>query len=345
MHWRIGLVGFGNVGRAFVSLYKEFKEDWKKKFGIISDFVFILNSRGGIFDESALSEDIIESAVSSKEGIDSLKCWKNGLKFEEVIDSAKINLLVEVSPTNIKKGEPALSYIKSALSKGIHVATGNKGPFLFNFRELFDLAKEKKCFLGIGCTAGAALPTINFGFHSLMGSKVERIEGVLNGVCNFILTSMEEKEISFEDALSMAQKMGIAETDPSLDIDGWDTASKILIIANYLMGSSLTLRDIPVQGIRGIGFGEIYEAKKRRKRWKLAGVAVKKGEEVEAEVKLIEVEEGHFLYDLKGTEKGILYVSNPAGKFVVKGGASSPAGAGYSLWRDIINFSISGQFI
>ncbi len=341
MLWRIGLVGFGNVGRAFVSLYQEFKEHWRKKFGITSDFVFILNSKGGIVDEKGLSDEILRSALKTKERIDSLKCWKSGLKFEGLIDSVRINLLVEVSTTNIKNGEPALSYIKSALSKGIHVATGNKGPFLYNFRELFDLAKEKKSFLGIGCTAGAALPTINFGFHSLTGSKVEKIEGVLNGVCNFILTSMEEKKIIFEEALSMAQKMGISETDPSLDIDGWDTASKILIIANYLMDSSLILRNIPVQGIRGIGLREISEAKKRGKRLKLAGVAYRDGEEVKAEVKLIEIGEGHFLYDLKGTNKGILYVANPAGEFVVKGGASSPTGAGYSIWRDIINFSIS----
>ncbi len=340
MNWRIGIVGFGNVGKAFVSLYREFKEIWKRRFGFTSNFIFILNSRGGIIDKKGFSDEILKEAVSSKEGLISLKGWREGLKFEEAMDLADINLLVEVSPTNIKDGEPALSYIKSALLRGVHVATGNKGPFLYNFRELFDLAREKNCFLGIGCTAGAALPTINFGLNSLSGSKIERIEGVSNGVCNFILTSMEEKGISFDSALSMAQEMGIAETDPSLDIDGWDTASKILIIANYLMGSSLTLKEIPVQGIRNITLKEILDAKSRGKRLKLAGVALKDGEKVKAEVKLIEVGENHFLYDLKGTNKGILYVSYPAGEFFVKGGASSPAGAGYSIWRDIINFSI-----
>jgi len=343
MHWRIGLVGFGNVGKAFVSLYREFREIWNKRFGLTSDFVFILNSRGGIFDEKGISDEALNEALSSKEGLTSLKGWRKGLKFEDLIDSANINLLVEVSPTNIKNGEPALSYIKSALSKGIHVVTGNKGPFLYNFRELFDLAKEKKCFLGIGCTAGAALPSINFGLGSLSGSRIDRIEGVLNGVCNFILTSMEEKGISFEEALKIAQEMGIAETDPSLDIDGWDTASKILIIANYLMDSSLTLKDIQVKGIRGISQKEILDAKKIGKRLKLAGVAVRDGERVKAEVKLIEVGENHFLFDLRGTNKGILYVTYPAGEFFVKGGASSPTGAGYSIWRDIINFQFKLQ--
>lgn len=339
MHLRIGIVGFGNVGKAFVSLYREFKEIWEERFRFTSDFIFILNSRGGIIDKKGISDEILNEAVNSKEGLISLKGWRRGLKFEEAMDSANINLLVEVSPTNIKDGEPALSYIKFALLKGIHVATGNKGPFLYNFRELFDLARGKKCFLGMGCTAGAALPTISFGLNSLSGSKIERIEGVLNGVCNFILTSMEEKGISFESALSMAQEMGIAETDPSLDIDGWDTASKILIIANYLMGSSLTLKNIPVEGIRNITLREIMDAKRRGKRLKLAGIAVKDGEEVKAEVKLIEVGENNFLYELKGTNKGILYISYPAGEFFVKGGASSPIGAGYSIWRDIINFS------
>ncbi len=338
MHWRIGLVGFGNVGKAFVSLYREMRESWAESVGLTSSFHFILNSKGGISDFHGISDEILREAVESK-SFDNIKGWREGLNFEEALNSSEINLLVEVTPTNIKNGEPALSYIRSALRKGISVATGNKGPFLHNYRELFDLAKDKGAFLGIGCTAGAALPGLNFGVYSLSGSRIEKIEGVLNGVCNFILTSMEEQEISFEQALSLAQKMGIAETDPSLDIDGWDTASKILIIANYLMGSSLTLKEISVEGIRGIDLNIISHARERGKRLKLVGVASRKEGKVKAEVKLIEVGPEHFLYELRGTNKGILYSCYPAGEFIVKGGASSPKGAAYSLWRDVINFA------
>ncbi|MGQ9618445.1 MAG: homoserine dehydrogenase [Candidatus Aminicenantia bacterium] len=338
MQWKIGLVGFGNVGKAFLSLYKEFKEKWKRDFNLEAKFNFILNSKGGVINENGLSEETIDEIL--KKSIISAKEWQEGLKFDEVLDSGDINLLVEVSPTNIKDGEPALTYIKSALSKGISVATGNKGPFLYNFKEIFDIAKEKGGCLGIGCTAGAALPTINFGKYSLSGSNIEKIEGVLNGVCNFILTSMEEKGISFEEALALAKKIGIAEANPSLDIDGWDTASKILIIANSLMGSTLTLNDIPVEGIRNIGLEDIERAKNAGKRLKLVGFAVNEDERVKAGVKIIVVDQEHFLYELKGTNKGILYKCYPCGEFIVKGGASSPAGAGYSLWRDIINFSI-----
>lgn len=339
MHWKIGLAGFGNVGKAFVSLYLEMKEFWKEKLKTSVAFKFILNSRGGIYIEEGIPDETLKEAINSKEGIRGLKGWKEGLRFEDVIGSSEINLFVEVSPTNIRDGEPALSYIKSALKKGIHVVTGNKGPFLHNYKELFDIAREKEVLLGIGCTAGAALPSINFGNYSLSGAKIERIEGVLNGVCNYILTTMEEKGLTFDNALENAQKMGIAETDPSLDIDGWDTAAKILIIANSLMGSSLTLKDIPVEGIRGIDLARINELRGRKKRLKLVGLAQKEGEKVKAEVKLLEVEEGHFLYELKGTNKGVLYKCYPAGEFLVKGGASSPEGAAYSLWRDIFNFS------
>lgn len=340
MHWNIGLVGFGNVGKAFVSLFLEMRNFWAENFGADACLNFIINSKGGIIDENGIKEEDLKKALGSKEELFSLKDWKEGLKFEDVIDKGRINLLVEVSPTNIKDGEPALSYIKKALSNGIHVVTGNKGPFLYNFRELFEIAENKGCFLGIGCTAGAALPTINFGFHSLRGTRIERIEGVLNGVCNYILTSMENKGISFKEALSEAQKMGIAEKDPSLDIDGWDTASKILIIANYLMGSSLTLKDVPVEGIRNIGIKEIKKAKENGKRLKLVGLAEKKGENVKVEVRILEVDRENFLFDLEGTNKGILYHTFPAGEFIVKGGASSPLGAAYSLWRDILNFSL-----
>lgn len=339
MQWKIGLVGFGNVGKAFVSLYFEMRDFWKEKFNTSAVFKFILNSRGGIFAKEGISDRVLEEALNLRDGIKGLGEWKEGLKFDDVIDSAGINLLIEVSPTNINDGEPALSYIKSALKRGIHVVTGNKGPFLHKYKELFEIARERRVFLGIGCTAGAALPTINFGNYSLSGTKIERIEGVLNGVCNYILTTMEENGITFNEALANAQKMGIAETDPSLDIDGWDTAAKILIIANSLMGSSLTLKDISVEGIRGIDLKKINETREKGKRLKLAGIAQRFGEGVKAEVKLIEVERGHFLYELTGTNKGVLYKCYPAGEFLIKGGASSPKGAAYSLWRDIFNFS------
>lgn len=339
MDWKIGLVGFGNVGKAFIKLYQRMSSYWHKQHAMNASFHFVINSKGGIYNKNGLDIDALTKYAES-EKINEIQGWKDNLSFEEVFKQSRqyINLLVEVSSTNIKDGEPALSYIATALSNRISVVTGNKGPFLFKYKELTSLAKKNNLLLGIGCTTAAALPTINFGIFDLAGCNINKIEGILNGVCNFILTQMDEEHITLDDALNKAISMGIAETNPSYDIDGWDTAVKTTIIANALMNTSLTLNNIHVEGIRTVNNEIISAARRQNKRMKLIGYAIRKGQDIEAGVKLIQVDNSNPLYNIRGTNKALLYTAEPAGEFLITGGASSPEGAAYSLWRDIINY-------
>lgn len=339
MHWKIGLVGFGNVGKAFIKLYQRMSSYWHKQHAMNASFHFVINSKGGIYNKNGLDIDALTKYAESAK-INEIQGWKDNLSFEEVFKQSRqyINLLVEVSSTNIKDGEPALSYIATALSNRISVVTGNKGPFLFKYKELTSLAKKNNLLLGIGCTTAAALPTINFGIFDLAGCNIIKIEGILNGVCNFILTQMDEQGITLDDALNKAISMGIAETNPSYDIDGWDTAVKTTIIANALMNTSLTLNNIYVEGIRTVNNEIISAARRQNKRIKLIGYAIRKGQDVEAGVKLKHIDNSNPLYNIRGTNKALSYITEPAGEFLITGGASSPEGAAYSLWRDIINY-------
>lgn len=339
INWKIGLIGFGNVGKAFIKLYSRLRSYWHRQYGINASFHFVLNSKGGIYNKNGLDIDVL-TKYAERGKINEMKGWKDKLSFEEVFEQSRqyINLLVEVSPTNIKDGEPALSYIATALGNRISVVTGNKGPFLFKHNELAALAKKNNLLLGIGCTTAAALPTINFGIIDLAGCNIYKIEGILNGVCNFILTQMDEQAITLDYALNKAISMGISETNPSYDIDGWDTAVKTIIIANALMNASLTLNNIYVEGIRTINEEIISAARKQNKRIKLIGYAFRKDNGIEAGVKLKQVDKSNPLYNIRGTNKALLYATEPAGEFIITGGASSPEGAAYSLWRDILNY-------
>ncbi len=337
MKWNIGLIGFGNVGKAFIKLYQKMYSYWKEKYDLEAEFYFVLNSRGGIYNKKGIKLEYLLKA--SEEGnISNIPGWQNSLNFENINDLSQINLLVEVSPSNIKDGEPALSYIAKALSKRISVVTGNKGPFVHKYKELMNLAKENNLLLGLGCTAAAALPSINFGLFDLTGCKIYKIEGILNGVCNFILTHMEENNISLDEALNKAISLGIAETNPSYDIDGLDTAVKTIIIANSLMNLGITINDIKIEGIRNVSNEKIMELKSKQKRLKLIGYIRREDNAVDAGVKLIEVNKSDPLWYVNETKKALLYSTEPAGEFLITGGASSPEGAAYSLWRDIINY-------
>src|SRR5699024_8396068 len=145
--------------------------------------------------------------------------------FTDLIREKDVDIVIEMTPTNLNTGEPGLSHITKSLSNGIHVITANKGPILLAYDELYKIAKENNVQLGIGCTTGGALPSINSGIVELAGSKITSIVGILNGTTNFILEEMEKNGIEYREALKKAQKLGIAESDPTLDVKGFDTAS------------------------------------------------------------------------------------------------------------------------
>ncbi|MEM3174327.1 MAG: homoserine dehydrogenase, partial [Candidatus Bathyarchaeia archaeon] len=157
------------------------------------------------------------------------------------------------------------------LSKGIHVVTPNKGPLVLAFRELVSLAEKNDCDLLYEGAVAGAIPIFSLVRECLQGDKIIRLSGILNGTTNYILSRMFFEEISFEIALKEAQEKGIAERDPSYDVDGIDTACKIVILANALMGRNVKINDVERVGIRGITQEAISLAKKANYAIKLIG--------------------------------------------------------------------------
>jgi homoserine dehydrogenase len=341
---RIALIGFGGVGRAFVKLLHD-KREFLAAQGLYINLNYVINSSGGVYNPSGIDcKDLLNFTEKGQRLCEYPGGGNRDINLQRLISNKDVDVLVEVTPTNKETGEPGLTHIVKALENKIHVVTANKGPILLAYRKLNNLAVRNNVQLCAGCTTGGALPSINAGIFDLAGSSILSIEGILNGTTNFILEEMEKNSIAYSDALKKAQQMGIAETDPALDVEGWDTAVKLLILTNILMVQDKTLDDIQVEGITGVKPEYIAEAKKEDKALKLIGKAARTKEGVELKVSLEKIDRTHPLYGVNGTNKAVRYVSDTLGDLTVMGGASGTTPAAASLLRDILNLHRGYRF-
>lgn len=262
---RLAIIGLGFLGR---NLLKVIWEKMPLLRELDKNFVVVgaANSKGYVYDGDGLN---IEKLLATGD-LRNLPNFRAGPALD-LIKSELCDIIVEATPTNIRDGEPGLTHIKVALSSGIHVVTPNKGPLVLAFRDLTELAKKYDCDLLYEGTVAGAIPIFSLVRECLQGDKIIRLNGILNGTTNYILSRMFFEEISFDIALKEAQEKGIAERDPSYDVDGIDAACKIVILANSLMNRDVTINDVKRVGIRGITQEAISLAKKANCAIKLIG--------------------------------------------------------------------------
>lgn len=330
----IGLIGFGGVGQALIKLLVEKKNYIFEKYNLDIKVKYIIKSDGGIYESNGIDLEEVLGFINKnlKEHIS----WRYELGIEEVIKNNDIDILIELTPTNIETGEPGLTHIKRALESGINVVTGNKGPIILKYKELKEIADKNSVKLKVGCTTGGALPSINGGLYDVAGSEIQGVEGILNGTTNYILSKMAIDEVSYEEALTEAQKDGIAEANPSLDVLGYDTACKIVILANVLMDANIKLEDIEIQGITEVELETIKRLQKENKKLKLIGKVHRKDSMVKAYVRLVEIKEDHPLYFVDYKNKGVYFKTDTLGDISIIGGASGTRNAAASILRDLM---------
>ncbi|CUN83540.1 MULTISPECIES: hypothetical protein [Clostridium] len=332
----IGLIGFGGVGQALIKLLIDKESYLLQQYNLKINVKYIIKSNGGIYNASGINLSEILKVIDENINIKCHNEWKDNLNINDIIDNNDIDTLVELTSTNIETGEPGLTHIRKSLENNINVVTGNKGPILLDYKKLKVLADNNNVELKVGCTTGGALPSINGGIYDIAGSKIQSIEGVLNGTTNYILSKMANDNVDYKEALLEAQKVGIAESDPSLDVLGYDTASKIIILSNVLMNSDLKLEDLKINGIEEVRLDNIEKAKVRGNKIKLIGKVYKKDNLVKGYVTPIEIDENHPLYCVDYKNKGIYYKTDTLGDISIIGGASGTMNAAASILRDII---------
>ncbi len=299
-----------------------------------------MKSDGGVLCADRLPlESLLEDQPG---GIRGSVLWKQGLKYIEALDGMEPGVLVECTPSDLRTGEPGLSHITWALENGWHVAAASKGALVLDFRKLNDLAAKRGVRLMASGAAAAALPTLDVGVGSLAGAEILGIEGILNGTTNYILTKMEEG-VTYAEALADAQTRGIAEPDPTMDVDGWDTAAKLVIISNTVMGTGFGLDEVGISGIRDIAPHLVPKAAEAGKALRLMGKCSKEDRTHpwRLEVGLALLDGDHPLFGVRGTTKGITFYTDTMGPVTVVGGRSDPRGTGAAMLKDIINIYAS----
>ncbi|SKC92604.1 homoserine dehydrogenase [Maledivibacter halophilus] len=335
----IGIVGFGGVGKAFVKLLYD-KKNYLEKIGLDINLLYIINSTVGIYNPEGINlKNLIENLDLNKK-LDEFYASKYiNTNFNKMIEIKDIDTLIVMTPTNKETGQPGLSYIKQALENKINVVTADKGPVMLAYKKLNELAIKNNVQFKIGCTCGGALPTVNTGTIDMAGADILSIEGILNGTTNFILEHMENNMVSYHEALLEAQRLGIAETNPSLDVEGWDTAIKLLILTNVLMNQEKKLSDIAVKGITSLSLNDIEEAKRENMKYKLIGKTTNDNGNIHMSVNLEKIDISHPFYIVNSKNKGVRYISDTLGDLTIMGGASGVRAASASILRDIININ------
>jgi homoserine dehydrogenase len=330
--YKLAFLGFGNVGKALARLFLEKEQEIRQRYGITFRITGIATgSHGmaidpnGIDIHTALSGEL--SALNQVAGI--------GDTFE-FIRQCGADVLFENSPVNYATGQPAVDHLRLALELGMHAITANKGPVVHAYRELTTLAEKQGRRFYFESTVMDGAPIFSLYRETIPGARVRSLHGVLNSTTNMILTCMEQGQ-DFYDAVAYCQQIGIAETDPSGDVDGWDAAVKVAALVTVLMDIPLKPQAVERRGIREISAGEIEQARQAGKRWKLVCSAVREGDRVVANVAPQLVGSDSPMYGVSGTTSILQIESDVLGRLSIIEENPGPHTTAYGLFADFLN--------
>ncbi len=249
---RVLLLGFGAVGKAFLHLVEGQREDLRRRYGLTPRLVGVVDSKGAAISNQGLEPDKILE-VKEKEGtVGALPHHGQTRTDEGLIEECRADIVIEATPTSMTNPEPALRRLQAAFRTGKHVVSVNKGPLAVALPALLELCDYNQVAFRFSGTVGGGTPMLPWAMECMRGDEVVRIQAILNGTTNYILSEMEEKGASYASALAEAQKLGYAESDPAADVDGIDAATKLVILANHVLGKPARLDDIHIEGIRDI---------------------------------------------------------------------------------------------
>lgn len=258
---RIILCGFGVVGQSLVKLFDSRSEDLYAKYGLKPRVVGVFDSKGSAVDPAGLN---FNKLIDVKKKFGTVKNYadtKNSMSGIDMLKNVDADVLIETTASNYKDAEPGMTHIITAMKKGMHVISVNKGPLALAFPSLLELATYNQVMLKFSGTVGGGTPILDYAKNSLSGERITSFAGILNGTTNYILTNMGTG-VTYEEALKDAKDKGYVEADESLDLDGLDAAAKLVILANWIMGMKVTLPDINCTGIRKVTVDDIKKAAK-----------------------------------------------------------------------------------
>lgn len=326
---RIIVCGFGTVAQSLAKLLVSRTDDLYAKYGLKPRIVGVFDSKGGVVEPSGLD---LNRLVEVKKKFGTIKNYDKAKNWQglDIINNVEADVLIETTASNYKDAEPGMSHIISAMKNGMHVISVNKGPLALAFPSLMELATYNQVLLRFSGTVGGGTPILDYAKNSLRGEQITSFAGILNGTTNYILTNMSHG-MSFGEALKDAKSRGYVEADESLDLDGFDAAAKLVILANWVMGMKVTMPDIQRTGIRNVTTQDIKDAAKKKCAVKLIASCNK-----ELIVSPREVSTDDPLC-VNGTLNAISFTSEHSGTQTIIGKGAGGTETASSILRDLLD--------
>ncbi|MGB2627050.1 MAG: hypothetical protein WAK20_09700 [Candidatus Acidiferrum sp.] len=321
-------MGFGNVGRAMLRLLISKESELRRKYdvrwrltGVASRRIGWVTNGDGLNPIATLSGHFPATVPIAR-------------NVREWIDHAKADVVFEASSLDSQTGQPAINHIVAALEAGAHAISANKGPIVFAYRELLALAKERGRRFLFESTVMDGVPILSLFPLGLPLTDLRGFSGVLNSTTNVVLTEIE-KGRSFDEGVKRAQALGIAETDPSQDLDGWDSAIKVATLATVLMGVTTRIDQVQRTGIRDLSEEKIRSVRAAGMRYKLVCRAVRRGSGVDCQVgpELLLLSDP--MAGLEGTSSAVRFDLDVFGLSMVEHNPGADA-TGYGMLADFI---------
>lgn len=331
------VVGLGNVHRQLLHLLATRDAVLVERYGLRLRVVGAADSQGALAAPNGLDPAAL---LAHKRAGGSAGGFAGGVAGATALDllaQVQAQVLLEASPVNLVDAQPSVGYALAALQRGLDVVLANKGPLALHYQLLSAAAAAHGARLAFSATVCGGLPVVNVGLRDLVAAQVQRVEGVFNSTSNYILSQMAGGD-SYAHALAEAQRRGIAETNPTLDVDGWDTANKLTIVANAVLGFPATVRDVqPVTGIRSLppSPGSTLEGGGV---WRLLGVAERRADGgYDLSVRPVALPLTHKLAHVGGWQMGVVFESDLFESIFISIDERGPTGTAAAMLRDVVN--------
>ena len=329
---KIIIMGFGAVGQGIARAIALKKEMISKDYGVELKVVAAADSSSSAISGDGLDENLLVDIKNENGKLSAYPDYGTIMSGPDVLDAVEYDLLMEATPTNIETAEPALSLILKAFEQGKDVVTSNKGHLALKFGEVTKAAQDNNVEFKYEASVGGAMPIINFTKETLASCGIKSIIGILNGTTNYILSRMTSEGSSYDITLKESQELGIAETDPTQDVEGIDAACKTVILANSLLGIDATYSDVEVDGISNITSQAIELAKKDGYLIKL--IAEVSPNQLKVSPRL--VKQGSS-YDVNGTLNMATIKTDLAGEVTVMGLGAGSLETASAMLTDVIS--------
>lgn len=338
---RVVLVGLGNVGRSFLELMVSKADLLRQRYDVELALTGAADSAGAVMEAGGIDPTALRLHKERGGNAGNFLKGVPGMSARKLVAQAEADLLLEASVVNLQTGQPGLDCVRTALRRGMRAVLANKGPLVHAFGELTDAARIAGTGLAYSATVCGAMPVVNIGQRDLAACEIRSVRGIFNATSNSILTAMAGGQ-DYADALRQAQIEGVAEADPSLDVEGWDTANKLVIITNSILRQPATLADVmPVSGMTGITGDQIRDGAARGLVVKLVAQAERdlSGLRYKLSVKPEWLPADSFLAGVTGFEMGIVFDTDIMGLQMYKVCERGPVPTAAAMLRDVINLT------